>query len=98
MKSPQERAESRNPHPTVRFCWLRGAGWKAWAMDMEMTMAIERMGPSVHVSSARYATFYALPHEIPCNLARRFPLYGVEADGLPLRLARREEENRAAEP
>ena len=35
--------------------------------------------------SARYAAFYALPHEIPCNFARRFPLYGVRADGLPLR-------------
>src|SRR5665811_2065803 len=36
--------------------------------------------------------------EIPCNLARRFPLYGVEVDGLPLRMARREKETRATEP
>ena len=40
----------------------------------------------------------SIPHEIPCNFARRFPLYGVEADGLPLRVARREKENRATEP
>ena len=37
-------------------------------------------------------------HEIPCNLAWHFPLYGVEADGLPLRVVRREKENRATEP
>ena len=67
-------------------------------MDMEMTVTIGRMGSGVHVSSAHYATFYAIPHEIPCNFARRFPLYGVEADGLPLRVARREKENRATEP
>ena len=29
----------------------------------------------------------SVPHEIPCNFARRFPLYGVEADGLHLRKA-----------
>ena len=90
-------------------------------MDMEMTVAIERMGSGVHVlgrvaqivrafqgrarcpqravggrqnprisdifgrsrragnsapyhRSAHYARFSAIPHEIPCNLARRFPL------------------------
>ncbi len=47
---------------------------------------------------ARHVTFYAIPNEIPCNLARRFPLYGVEADGLSLRVARRKKENRATEP
>ena len=41
---------------------------------------------------------YSILREIPCNLARRFPLYGVEADGLPLRVARREKENRMTEP
>ena len=40
----------------------------------------------------------SIPHEIPCNLARRFPLYEVEADGLPLRVARREKETRLTEP
>ena len=40
----------------------------------------------------------SIPREIPCNLARRFPLYGVEADGLFLRVARREKENRVTEP
>ena len=40
----------------------------------------------------------SIPHEIPCNFARRFPLYGVEADGRPLRVARRDKENRATEP
>ena len=30
----------------------------------------------------------SIPYEIPCNLARRFPLYGMEAYGLPLRVAR----------
>ena len=40
----------------------------------------------------------SIPHEISCNFARRFPLYGVEVDGLPLRVARRDKENRATEP
>ena len=40
----------------------------------------------------------SIPREISCNFARRFPLYGVEADGLPLWLARREEVTRATEP
>jgi len=119
-------------------------------MDMEMAVAIERMGSGVHVlgrvaqivrafqgrarcpqravggrqnphlsdifgrwrragrsrraedsapyhRSAHDARFSAIPHEIPCNLARRFPLYGVEADGLPLSVARRDKENRATE-
>lgn len=47
-------------------------------MDTEMTAATQRMAPSVHVPSAHYATFDA----VPCNFARRFPLYEVEADGL----------------
>jgi hypothetical protein len=37
---------------------------------------------------------YSIPQKILCNLSRRFPLYGVEADGLPLRVARCENENR----
>src|ERR1035441_2286720 len=41
---------------------------------------------------------YSIPHKIPCNLSRRFPLYGVEAGGLPLRAARRKQENRATKP
>jgi hypothetical protein len=32
-------------------------------------------------------------HEIPYNLARRFPLYGVEADGFPAKAAQRKEPN-----
>ena len=40
----------------------------------------------------------SIPREISCNFARRFPLYGVEADGLPLRVARRDKEYRAMEP
>ena len=36
----------------------------------------------------------SIPREISCNLARRFPLYGVEADGLPLRAPWRLEETR----
>jgi hypothetical protein len=40
----------------------------------------------------------SIPRKIPCNLARRFPLYGVEADGLPLRVAQREKKNYATEP
>jgi hypothetical protein len=30
---------------------------------------------------------YSITHEIPCNLSRRFPLYGVEAGGLPAKAA-----------
>ena len=30
---------------------------------------------------------------IPCNLSRRFPLYGVEAGGLPAKAAQRKELN-----
>src|ERR1035437_9860680 len=34
---------------------------------------------------------YSIPHEIPCNLSRRFPLYRVEADGLPAKAAQLKE-------
>jgi hypothetical protein len=33
------------------------------------------------------------PFDIPCNLSRRFPLYGVEAGGLPAKAAQRKELN-----
>ena len=36
---------------------------------------------------------YSIPHKIPCNLCRRFPLYGVEAGGLPAKTAQRKEVN-----
>src|ERR1019366_2175525 len=36
---------------------------------------------------------YSIPHEVPCNLSRRFPLYGVEADGLPAKAAQRKAAN-----
>ena len=36
---------------------------------------------------------YSFPHKILCNLPRRFPLYGVEAGGLPAKAARRKELN-----
>ena len=36
---------------------------------------------------------YSIPREIPCNLSRRFPLYGVEAGGLPAKAAQRKELN-----
>jgi len=32
---------------------------------------------------------YSIPHEIPRNLSRRFPLYGVEASGLPAKAIER---------
>ena len=34
---------------------------------------------------------HSIPHEIPCNLSRRFPLDGVEAGSLPAKAAQRKE-------
>jgi len=36
---------------------------------------------------------YSIPQQIPCNLSRRFPLYGVKAGGLPAKAAQRKEAN-----
>jgi hypothetical protein len=44
------------------------------------------------VASPQHSTtpllHYSIPHKIPCNLSRRFPLYGVEAGSLPAIAAR----------
>ena len=49
------------------------------------------------VGSPQYPTTplprYSNPNEIPCNLCRRFPLYGVEAGGLPVKAAQRKQSN-----
>ena len=49
------------------------------------------------VSSSQHSTIpllhYSIPREIPCNVSRRFPLYGVEAGGLPAKAAQRKELN-----
>ena len=36
---------------------------------------------------------HSIPHESLCNLSRRFPLYGVEAGGLPAKAVERKELN-----
>ena len=41
--------------------------------------------PPLHYSIA----CHSIPREIPCNLCRRFPLYGVEAGSLPGKAAQR---------
>jgi hypothetical protein len=56
--------------------------------NLELAVAIERIRSGVQLSSAHYPTFYSILHEMFCNLSRCFPLYGVEASGLPLRVAR----------
>jgi hypothetical protein len=45
------------------------------------------------VDSTTPLLHYPIPQEIPCNLCPRFPLYGVEADGLPAKAAQRKELN-----
>src|ERR1035441_10790584 len=55
-----------------------------------------------HASSPQHSTspllHYSIPHKIPCNLSRRFPLYGVEAGGLPVKSAQRKEANVDKDP
>ena len=63
------------------------------ALAIERISARRRIRARVHVSSARYPTFHAIPHKILCNLSRLFPLYGVEAGGLPAKAAQRNELN-----
>ena len=88
MKSRQKNAKSRNRRSSCAVCWFRGVSWKAWVI--EMALARERTRSGVWVSSAHYPTFYGISHDIFCNLSRCFPLYGVDADGLPLRWQSRE--------
>ena len=67
-------------------------------MFVKLAVEITRSTSGEHQSDAYHPRIYAIPQEISCNLAWRFPLYGVEADGLLLSVARREKENRAIEP
>jgi hypothetical protein len=45
------------------------------------------------VDSTTPLLHYSIPQEISCNLSRRFPLYGVEAGGLPAKAAQWKEVN-----
>jgi len=49
------------------------------------------------VASPQHSTtpllHYSIPQEISCNFSRRFPLYGVEADGLPAKAEQRKAVN-----
>jgi hypothetical protein len=67
-------------------------------MFVNLAVEIARWTSGERQSNAHPATFYAIPHEISCNLARRFPLYGMGASGLPLRVARSGKGNHATEP
>ena len=65
-------------HRTPRR-WRAGRGW----------LSPRFIAPSLHYS----ITPHFSPHKIPCNLCRRFPLYGVEAGSLPANAAQRNEAN-----
>ena len=51
-----------------------------------------RIAPALHHSNTPLLQ-YSIPHKIPCNLSRRFPLYLVGAGNLPPKAAQRKELN-----
>src|ERR1039458_9055280 len=85
-------------------CWFRlgeRMGMGSSTSAMQGTWPGARPGPEVFlapipllppVGSPQHTTtpiiHYSIPHEILCNLSLRFPLYGVEAGGLPAKAAR----------
>jgi hypothetical protein len=85
-------------------CWIRlgervGVGsstsamqgtWPGARPEPEVFLTPIPLLPLPHRPSAP-PLHYSIPLEIPCNLSRRFPLYGVEAGGLPAKAAQRKE-------